>query len=412
MQQFHEHFTNMKIEIKLITHRNETPEGFPLIIEIAHQNKRKTKSLGFCKSDHFIQDHKTINEKHPDFDILAPIIMDLKIKARKLVLSGCVDVDLAFMELFKLDHSGIGFYNFARELVTEMKLTAEAVGKYDFKVKNKILGNVKCYENVLAQFEPFGDAIPLQKLNYEVLMRFRNYNIGMGNSKSTIHLYLRTLRAIYNKGIMKYGFMDAKPFTGVFDGLKTRSFDNKKKYLDRAMIVVLENLNLTTQKAKYLDLFLLQFYFGGCDLIDLYYLQKKQIRKGRLIFERTKTNTGTRIDLAIHPKAAAILKKYENDTEWVFPWKKEKTEYEKFRGVLQTALVYLQKKYDIEILPDGGNLAIKVARHTFANLAKNLNIEADLIRELMGHERDDVDNYYKDKYPELIRDKALFDVIG
>jgi hypothetical protein len=25
-------------------------------------------------------------------------------------------------------------------------------------------------------------------------------------------------------------------------------------------------------------------------------------------------------------------------------------------------------------------------------------IETDITRELMGHERDDVDNYYKDKY--------------
>jgi integrase len=72
----------------------------------------------------------------------------------------------------------------------------------------------------------------------------------------------------------------------------------------------------------------------------------------------------------------------------------------------------MQTKNEIEILPDGGNLGIKVARHTFANLAKILNIETDVIRELMGHERDDVDNYYKDKYPEAIRDKALFDIIG
>jgi hypothetical protein len=44
------------------------------------------------------------------------------------------------------------------------------------------------------------------------------------------------------------------------------------------------------------------------------------------------------------------------------------------------------------------HIAVKVARHSFANRAKNLMI--DITRELMGHERDDVDNYYKDKYPE------------
>lgn len=38
-------------------------------------------------------------------------------------------------------------------------------------------------------------------------------------------------------------------------------------------------------------------------------------------------------------------------------------------------------------------------------------IETDITRELMGHERDDVDNYYKDKYPEKVRDNALFEII-
>jgi hypothetical protein len=51
------------------------------------------------------------------------------------------------------------------------------------------------------------------------------------------------------------------------------------------------------------------------------------------------------------------------------------------------------------VQPDGGHIAVKVARHSFANRA-NLMIETDITRELMGHERDDVDNYYKDKYPE------------
>jgi hypothetical protein len=206
--------------------------------------------------------------------------------------------------------------------------------------------------------------------------------------------------------------VDQKPFVGVFDGLKTRSYDSKKKYLDRETLVKLEGLELNNQKQKYLDLFLLQFYFGGCDLIDLYYLKKRQIRKGRLVFERAKTNTGIRIDLKVHAKAQSILDKYANDGEWLFPWKKENASYITFRGNYQRDIVLLQLKNEIEVSPDGGNLGIKVARHTFANLGKVLNIEIDVIRELMGHERDDVDNYYKDKYPEAIRDKALFDIIG
>jgi integrase len=402
----------MKIEIKLVTSRKETAEGFPLVVEIAHQNKRKAKTITFCKENHFIKDGKTISDKHPDYDVLAPILMEIKIRARKLILNGYNDVEKAYQDLFAVDFSQIGFVDYARKLIAEMKAVAEKLGKHDLKAKNKLLGNVKCYENVISQFENFGKNVTLQNLDYAVLMQFKNYNTGIGNSKATVHLYLRTLRAIYNKGILFHKFADSKPFTGVFDGLKTRSYDSRKKYLDRDALVKLESLDLKSEKQKYLDLFLLQFYFGGCDLVDVYYLKKRQIRKGRIVFERTKTNTGTRIDLKLHPKSLAILAKYKGEEDWLFPWKKDNDAYITFRGVYQRALIYIQEKQEIEVLPDGGNIAVKVARHTFANLAKTLNIDTDIIRELMGHERDDVDNYYKDKYPEAVRDKALFDIIG
>jgi len=402
----------MVIEIKLLKSKKETPEGFSLVVQIAHQNKRKTKTIAFCKEEHFIIDGKTISDKHPDYDVLAPILMELKIRARKLILNGYNDVEKVYQDLFAVDFSQIGYIDFAEKLIAEMKEVAEKLGKHDLKAKNKILGNVRCYENVIGQFRAFGKNVTLQNLDYNILMQFKNYNIGIGNSKATVHLYLRTLRAIYNKGILKHRFADSKPFTGVFDGLKTRSYDSKKKYLDRDGLVKLENLDLKTAKQKYVDLFLLQFYFGGCDLKDLYYLKKRQIRKGRIVFERTKTNTGTRIDLKVHPKAQLILDKYPGEGDWLFPWKKENESYITFRGNYQRDIILVQTAEKIEILPDGGNLAIKVARHTFANLAKTLNIDTDIIRELMGHERDDVDNYYKDKYPEAIRDKALFDIIG
>jgi hypothetical protein len=412
LQLFHEQITNMKIEIKLVTSRKETEDGFPLVVEIAHQNKRKSKTIAFCAANHFIQDGKTISSRHPDYDILAPIIMELKIRARKLILSGVTDVEKTYQDMFAMDFSQIGFLDYANKLVDEMKVVAESVGKHDLKAKNKLLGNVRCYENVISQFEIFGKNVSLQNIDYKILMAFKNYHIGIGNSKPTIHLYLRTLRSIYNKGIMMHQFKDLKPFAGVFDGLKTRSFDSQKKYLDRENLEKLESLDLKNEKQKYVDLFLLQFYFGGCDLIDLYYLKRKQLRKGRIVFERTKTNTGTRIDLKVHPKAAAILEKYPNDGDWLFPWKKENASYITFRRNYQRDILIVQTRNELEVLPDGGNMGIKVARHTFANMAKTMNIETDVIRELMGHERDDVDNYYKDKYPEAIRDKALFDIIG
>lgn len=403
----------MKIEFKLITTREETSEGFPLVIEIAHQNKRKQKTICFCKINHFIAANKMVSEKHPDYDIVAPKIMELKIRARKLILNGSSDVEKTYDLLFAQDSDQVLFLDFSRKLIADMREMARKLGKAnELLAQNKQLGNILVYENVIAQFGDFGRGVTLQSLDYDTLMRFRNYQLGIGNSKSTIHLYLRTLRAIYNKGILVHKLPNAMPFAKVLDNLKQRSYDNKKKYLDKDLVIKVENLDLQTAKQKYVDLFLLQFYFGGCDLVDLYYLKTNQIKRGRLIFERNKTNTGIRIDLKIHPKAEKLLKKYQVPGEWVFPWKKDKASYDTFRRTYQRALIYVQEHNEIEVLPDGGNLGVKVARHTFANIAKGLMMEPDVIRELMGHERDDVDNFYKDKYPVQIRDYALFEIVS
>lgn len=413
MRFFCGNIATMKIEFKLLRAKKETAEGFPLVVELSHQGKRKQKTICFCKDTHFSESSKMVSSRHPDFDILAPVMMDIKIKAKKIKLANVVDLDVVLSMLFVIDVSDVDFLEAAQQLVGEMESLASQFGKRgQLTDRNKLLGNIKVYQNVLKQSAPFLKNYTVTQLDYAVLMRFRNYQTGIGNSKSTVHQYLRTLRTIYNKIVLKHQLHDKKPFTGVFANLKVKSYQSKKKSISREALQVLEGVQLPGAKQQYVNLFLLQFYFGGCDLIDLYFMKRLQIRKNRVYFERGKTNTGLMIDLAIHPKASKLLAYFENTTEWVFPGKKEKTSYETYRGRYAKTLIEVQRLYNIEVLPLGGNLGGKVARHTFANLGKQLGIDADLLRELMGHERDDVDNFYKDKYQEAVRDEALFKIIG
>lgn len=403
----------MKIELKLLKAKKLTPEGYPLVFEFSHKGKRKQKTIGHSKIEHFIEDHKTISGKHPDFNVLFPLINEWKTNARKIILSNITDVDKACYMLFDLEKKEPSFRVFCQELFAQMKVQAAAFEKNNnITYRNKIAGNLKVYENVTKQFDFYVDDLPTSEINFHMLNDFKQALILKGNTKSTIHSYLRTLRAIYNKASLKYGFENTKPFTGVFSGLKLKSYHSKKKHITKVDIQKLESWNGPKLKTEAVDLFLLQFYFGGADLIDLYYLEKKQIVKDRLFFERGKTNTGKLIDLKIHPKAAAILKKYENKTAYIFDFRKDLKGYETFRSRYAKNLKLVQKELGIEVQPMGGNISVKVARHTFATIGKNLLIDADILRELMGHERDEVDNYYKDKFPQQIRDQALFEIIG
>jgi len=406
-------FLRMKITLNLHTWKKETAEGFPLVFDISHQGKRREYQVGFCKDIHFIGENNMISSKHPDYDDLAPVLFEYKLKANKVVVQQEKDIDAAYNKIFKVKIGDANFIEFAEGLVVEMNTIA---GKFDKKKdlvsRNRIAGNAKVYENFINQVKPFVKDLLLNEIEYDLLIRFKNYQMGIGNSKNTVHQYLRTFRAIYNKGLLKYGLPDKKPFTGVFDGLKVKSYQNKKKYITKDDIAIIESVVWSVKEQRYIDLWLLQFYFGGCDLIDLYYMPKNMIRKGRVYFERGKHSSGLMIDLKIHPKAKVLLDKFANESQWLIDSRKDVKGYETFRGNYRSTLIEMQKKYKIDIMPTGGNIGSKVARHSFAVIAKNLNLEPDLIRELMGHERDDVDQYYKDRFPEAVRDEALFRIIG
>jgi integrase len=86
--------------------------------------------------------------------------------------------------------------------------------------------------------------------------------------------------------------------------------------------------------------------------------------------------------------------------------------YKTFRSTHNTTLKRVQKNHGIELMPNGGKLTSKVMRHTFATLAKFQAIDVDIIREIMGHERNEIDTVYKDKYPVKVRDAAQLKVIS
>lgn len=403
----------MTIKFKLLVFEPVTKFGHPLNLVISHQGVKKTKKIGFSFVSHWLDEEQTVSVKHPDHDLLAPMIANLKNKARKIVVRQCDSVEKAFDELFSKDSGDLLFLDAFRGIISDMKsLISDLQKSGNDRAANKMAGNLTVYENVLAQFEPFCFDVSLKNVDYNLLMRFRNYKTGMGCSKPTVNLYLRTVRSVYNKAILLHKLDDRKPFAGVFKGLSVKSYNSKKKYLNDDDLLKLEQYFSKSEKQKYVDLFLLQFYFGGCDLVDLYYLRKSQLRKGRVFFERTKTNTGVVIDLKVTEKASDIIKKYDAPGDFVFPWPKELKKYLVFRRTCQRGLIYVQRKLGVEVNPGGGNIGLKVARHTFATRAKRLGVEEDLIRELMGHERNDVDNYYKDRHSEKKRDQALILITG
>lgn len=406
----------MTVNLKLLTSEKLFPEGYPLTFIVQHQGVKRKFKIGHSFPEHFLDSEGLITSEHPDYDELLPVIMDYKLKARKILAKNPTNVNVVYKELFEKSYSAGTFKDFTESLIKEMSSSADKFElQKDFTSANKIRGNVKVYQGALNQLEQYRPDVMLTDIDYDLLNGFKEWKLLKGNSKSTVSLYLRSLSSIYNKAVKIFGLNnEVKPFDGVYTGLSVKSSQTRKKYVSHNMVKQLEGFKHDYESMyRWSDLWLLQFYFGGADLIDVYYLKNEQIKNGRVYLQRSKGNGGALIDIAVHPKAQAILEKHGAASgEYVFPWRKDTEGYKTFRRNLKRNLEKIQKRAGIELEGLGGKLGVKMVRHTFRNIAKSKGIEEDIIREIMGHEKNEVVNYYQDRFTEKMRDEALFKIIG
>ena len=395
----------MRYKLRLDIRENQKrKQGFPVAVFLSHKGRTKKVNLGLF----FELDEWDFKKQLPKKNSKELIIIKKKILALENIL---------------LDISAGG--SFSLEVVKNLLLgTAQNINPTSFFEFSKViikekrnagkLSTVASYENAFNQLEVFRSDICFSDLDYNLLNQFKLWRLKEGNTKSTVHTYLRKYRTVYNEAVRRGLVSGKNPFEGVFNDVTVKANRTKKRNITKKSIKKLENLTgLTMYHQRAVDLFLLMFYFGGQDLKDIYYLEKKQINNNRVYFSRSKlAGSGYQFDLLITDKAHKIIDKYRVSGKYIFPWRKDFGGYKNFRDNLRRSMDHVQEIAKIEVLPLGGAIRIKVARHTFATIGKNLFIETDLLRELMGHERNDVDTIYKDKYPEAVRDVAQLKIIS
>lgn len=401
--------------------RKNSKNQYPISCEINNRYKQKMFTIGLSVK---IEDwnFKKDEPKNKDLKLL---VQKKKIILEDLIYQYNSGIDIS------LDH--------IKEALTGKKAAKEK--KQDFlsfgydlaeekkKIKNSkgILkeGNAESYITALNQLRKIKNKIAITDIRYSLLTEFKNEKLIAGVSKNSIAAYLRALKAIYNEYLRRNEVkIEHDPFKGIFKGVSARKNSTRKRNLPIEAIKILENYdkNLAKGQQYAADLFLLQFYFGGQDFIDIYYLENKQIATDdRIYFTRGKLGeNGYEFDLKIFNKAKKILNKYNSNNQFVFSGRKDYKGYKLIVRRINKNLNIIKENYNfhvsnieklsskkyhkLEVLPLKGKITTKVARHTFSTIGNNKFIVPDLLRALMGHERTDVDTIYKDVYPEQERD--------
>ncbi len=274
------------------------------------------------------------------------------------------------------DKTNSDFFSFTEQLIKD-------------QIEEGRVGNARSYKCVLSVLKNFHRKaeLPFTTINYDFLKKFEKKHLANGNTLNGLAVYMRTIKAIYNKAI-KYQLVERELYP--FSDYKIKTTPTRKRAISIEDIGKLEALELEPDSLLQFskDLFFASFYMMGMNFKDIALLRVGNIIGGRLNYQRAKT--AEQFNFEILPQAQVILDKYITS-------EKAKTDYI-FSIIKRTAPLDIEK--DVQEARKRHNKRLKslaamsgieetlttyVGRHSFATIARNKKIPVEAIKEMLGH---------------------------
>ncbi|MFT4155904.1 tyrosine-type recombinase/integrase [Parafilimonas sp.] len=228
------------------------------------------------------------------------------------------------------------------------------------------------------------------------LKRYEKWMLESGNSITTVGIYLRSLRALFNQAI------ENGQITKEFYPFGKRKYEipaskNTKKSLTLADIGLIYNYEPIpySTAARMRDYWLFMYFCNGINVKDLCRLKFKNIQGDFIVFQRAKTERTKRVSEEIRVPYSAELKaivdrwgnKAINPEVYIFPELVAGLSAEQEYNMIQllTRLINDHMKQIAAYLDIKVNLTTYVARHSFATVLKRSGASVEFISEALGH---------------------------
>lgn len=251
--------------------------------------------------------------------------------------------------------------------------------------------------------------IQLDDMDADLMMEYEAWLKIRGVSLNTISFYMRILRATYNRAVEKGLTVQKFPFKHVYTGME--------KTLKRAIpfkdIKRIKELDLSEKPHWEIarDMFLFSFYTRGMSFVDMACLRKSDLKNGILSYCRHKT--GQQLHIKWESCMEAIVAKYAAGCSEDYllpilrlPSKNIRSQYK--------STMFRVNKYLKEIARQCGittPLTMYVSRHSWASIAKSMNIPISVISEGMGHDSEETTRIYLASLDSSVIDKANFIIL-
>lgn len=254
------------------------------------------------------------------------------------------------------------------------------------KEQMKRLGTAHTYGNAYRRFKAFREDMDLtfDELSSDMIECYEAWLIDRRLKQNSIRCYLRTLNTLLCKAAAE-GLLNN---TNLFRHVRLSYVKTTKRAISEKELKVIANLKLPEGSTMALarDIFMFSFYMRGMPFVDIAYLRKTDLRNGMWTYCRRKTNQCLMVEWEIAQQK--ILDHYAHQTEnesFLLPIikKEDGTEYKQYQRMqinINRALKKIGEMAELKM-----PLTTYVARHTWASVARDMNIPIAIISEGMGH---------------------------
>lgn len=256
-------------------------------------------------------------------------------------------------------------------------------------------GTAQNYKAAMNSFTKFirNENFPLSSFTEEIVQKYESWLRNRYLSRNTISFYMRQLRSIYNKAVKANLTEQTFPFDNVYTGIDK----TKKRAVDISVITKLIALDLSYSSSLCFarDLFLLSFYMRGMAFVDMAYLKHDNIKNGVIRYIRHKTDI--MLEIKIEQCISDIINRYASKSKlgYLLPIitrtdaEKAYTQYKNKRSYYNKLLKKISQLIGPDIL-----LTSYVSRHSWATIARNMNISLAVISAGMGHSSETMTRIY------------------
>jgi integrase/recombinase XerD len=292
----------------------------------------------------------------------------------------------------------------------------------ELKADNK-LSSLDTYDNSMKSLKDFigREVLSFEKVTPEFLKKYEQWMLNKNRSISTIGIYLRPLRHIYNRALNDdSNFLNDHPYPfAVKGGYTIQAPRNIKKALSKEDLkkIFLYSAQEGSQEHFYRDIWLFSYLCNGINIKDICLLKYDNIKVRKIEFYRAKTKSlykePKKIEIVITNDVQNIIDRWGTKPvakmNYIFPFFKKGLSPGKKHAIVKQTTKQCNKY--IRCVAENVGIEHKIstywARHTYATILKRAGVSSSFIGDSLGHSSPDITDKYLGSFEDEQRESNV-----